>query len=253
MGRANRLLGARVSAIATSFPGALEHDARLSRQGHARPAIRCAPAVIAAARTPYAAPDAGEPFHLLVFGGSQGARFMSDIVPAAIGAPARRSCARGCRSSSRRGRRISRASRAAYAQARRRGRGGAFLRRPAGADRGRPSGHVALRRLDGGRARGDRPAGDPGAAAACARSTISWPMPPCWRMPAGRSACARPISRRSAWPAKSRRSPPPPRGSPRWPTAARSVSAPDAAERLADLVLKVANVSRQRTTGLFAV
>jgi UDP-N-acetylglucosamine--N-acetylmuramyl-(pentapeptide) pyrophosphoryl-undecaprenol N-acetylglucosamine transferase len=40
--------------------------------------------VIAAAATPYGSPAAGGPFTLLVFGGSQGARIMSDIVPAAI-------------------------------------------------------------------------------------------------------------------------------------------------------------------------
>jgi UDP-N-acetylglucosamine--N-acetylmuramyl-(pentapeptide) pyrophosphoryl-undecaprenol N-acetylglucosamine transferase len=42
------------------------------------------PAVLAAAAVPYAAPRAGEPFRLLVVGGSQGARVMSDVVPGAI-------------------------------------------------------------------------------------------------------------------------------------------------------------------------
>jgi UDP-N-acetylglucosamine--N-acetylmuramyl-(pentapeptide) pyrophosphoryl-undecaprenol N-acetylglucosamine transferase len=41
------------------------------------------PAVVAAAAIPYPAP--GDPLRLLVFGGSQGARVMADIVPAAIG------------------------------------------------------------------------------------------------------------------------------------------------------------------------
>ena len=40
-------------------------------------------AVVAAAAMPYPAP--GDPFRILVFGGSQGARVMADIVPAAIG------------------------------------------------------------------------------------------------------------------------------------------------------------------------
>jgi UDP-N-acetylglucosamine--N-acetylmuramyl-(pentapeptide) pyrophosphoryl-undecaprenol N-acetylglucosamine transferase len=40
------------------------------------------PAVVAAAMTPY--PAGGDPLRLLVFGGSQGARVMADVVPAAI-------------------------------------------------------------------------------------------------------------------------------------------------------------------------
>src|SRR5262249_10250650 len=39
------------------------------------------PAVIAAAATPYAAPETTGPIRLGVFGGSQGARIMADIVP----------------------------------------------------------------------------------------------------------------------------------------------------------------------------
>ena len=42
------------------------------------------PEVIAQARAPYRAPAAGETINLLVFGGSQGARAFSEIVPAAI-------------------------------------------------------------------------------------------------------------------------------------------------------------------------
>jgi UDP-N-acetylglucosamine--N-acetylmuramyl-(pentapeptide) pyrophosphoryl-undecaprenol N-acetylglucosamine transferase len=42
------------------------------------------PAVVAAAATPYAMPDLSGPFRLAVFGGSQGARVMSDVVPAAL-------------------------------------------------------------------------------------------------------------------------------------------------------------------------
>jgi UDP-N-acetylglucosamine--N-acetylmuramyl-(pentapeptide) pyrophosphoryl-undecaprenol N-acetylglucosamine transferase len=42
------------------------------------------PLVLAAATTPYAAPDNAGTFRLVAFGGSQGARVMSDIVPAAI-------------------------------------------------------------------------------------------------------------------------------------------------------------------------
>jgi len=41
-------------------------------------------AVIAQANAPYTAPEDKGPIHLLVFGGSQGARVMSDVVPAAL-------------------------------------------------------------------------------------------------------------------------------------------------------------------------
>jgi len=42
------------------------------------------PAILAAAAVEYVAPDSGGPFRLLVIGGSQGARVMADIVPGAI-------------------------------------------------------------------------------------------------------------------------------------------------------------------------
>ena len=83
MGRANRLLAPRVSAIATSFAGVVESEPELS----AKVTLTGNPVratVIAAATTPYAAQDATHSLALLVFGGSQGARIMADIVPAAI-------------------------------------------------------------------------------------------------------------------------------------------------------------------------
>ena len=83
MGRANRLLAPRVTAIATSFRSLARLDPRL--QGKivftGNP-VR--PQVIAASATPYAAPEADGTLRLLVFGGSQGARVMAEIVPAAI-------------------------------------------------------------------------------------------------------------------------------------------------------------------------
>jgi UDP-N-acetylglucosamine--N-acetylmuramyl-(pentapeptide) pyrophosphoryl-undecaprenol N-acetylglucosamine transferase len=82
MGRANRMLSSRVSAIATSFPG-IALDAALSAKAtFTGNPIR--PAVIAAAAVAYPAPDMAGPFNLLVTGGSQGARVMSDIVPPAV-------------------------------------------------------------------------------------------------------------------------------------------------------------------------
>lgn len=83
MGRANRALASRVTAIATSFPKLTRVDpALLSKISFTGNPVR--PMVIEAARIPYAAPAAGEKIRLLVFGGSQGARVMSEIVPKAI-------------------------------------------------------------------------------------------------------------------------------------------------------------------------
>jgi len=84
IGRANRLLSGRATAIATSFPGVLDGTpalaAKVSRTGNP---VR--PAVIAAAATPYRAPEPAGRLRLLVIGGSQGARVMADVVPAAVG------------------------------------------------------------------------------------------------------------------------------------------------------------------------
>jgi UDP-N-acetylglucosamine--N-acetylmuramyl-(pentapeptide) pyrophosphoryl-undecaprenol N-acetylglucosamine transferase len=83
MGRANRILAPRVRAIATGFPGILNREPVLAAKStHTGNPVR--PAVIAAAATSYPAIDAAGPLHLLVFGGSQGARVMADIVPAAV-------------------------------------------------------------------------------------------------------------------------------------------------------------------------
>ena len=83
LGRANRMLAKRVDLIATSFEttaylaGPLLAKARLTGNP-----VRAA--VLVAAETPYRPPFPGEPFSLVVFGGSQGARFFSDVVPPAL-------------------------------------------------------------------------------------------------------------------------------------------------------------------------
>ena len=83
LGRANRFLSAYVNAIATSLPGVLDRDPQLaSKTTTVGTPMR--PAILAAAAVKYAAPDATGPFRLLVVGGSQGARVMADIVPPAI-------------------------------------------------------------------------------------------------------------------------------------------------------------------------
>jgi UDP-N-acetylglucosamine--N-acetylmuramyl-(pentapeptide) pyrophosphoryl-undecaprenol N-acetylglucosamine transferase len=81
MGRANRMLASRVTRIATGFPDvAMVEPAARRRLVHTGNPVR--PAVIAAAGIPFA--PISDRLNLLVFGGSQGARVMSDIVPHAI-------------------------------------------------------------------------------------------------------------------------------------------------------------------------
>ena len=83
LGRANRFLSRRVSAIATSLPGVFDRDPALSAKA-TTVGTPMRPAILAAAATTYAAPEPNGPLRLLVVGGSQGARVMSDIVPRAI-------------------------------------------------------------------------------------------------------------------------------------------------------------------------
>jgi len=83
MGRANRFLAPRVDAIATSFAGVLDREGKLNAKA-TRTGNPVRPAVIAAAAMPYAAPETTGPIRLVVFGGSQGARIMADIVPPAV-------------------------------------------------------------------------------------------------------------------------------------------------------------------------
>jgi UDP-N-acetylglucosamine--N-acetylmuramyl-(pentapeptide) pyrophosphoryl-undecaprenol N-acetylglucosamine transferase len=83
LGRSNRFLARGASAIATSLPGAFDRDKALAAKATAV-GTPMRPAILAAAATPYAPPDTTGPFRLLVVGGSQGARVMSDIVPGAI-------------------------------------------------------------------------------------------------------------------------------------------------------------------------
>ena len=85
LGRANRLLARRVRRIATAFetmsavPAGAE--AKIARTGNpVRPAIACMRDL------PYEAPTAHGEIHILVTGGSQGARVFSEIVPEAIAA-----------------------------------------------------------------------------------------------------------------------------------------------------------------------
>jgi UDP-N-acetylglucosamine--N-acetylmuramyl-(pentapeptide) pyrophosphoryl-undecaprenol N-acetylglucosamine transferase len=82
-GRANRLLAPRARRIATGFPEttglrSADRDRAIHTGNPVRPAIR------AAGAAGYTPPKPGGPIELLVTGGSQGARFFSEIMPAAL-------------------------------------------------------------------------------------------------------------------------------------------------------------------------
>lgn len=83
MGRANRALAGRATAIATSFSGILDAQPALAAKA-VLTGNPLRPAVLAVAHQAYDAPAPGAPLKLLVFGGSQGARVMADIVPPAV-------------------------------------------------------------------------------------------------------------------------------------------------------------------------
>ena len=83
LGRANRMLATRVNAIATSF------EPTKHLQGPARERARLTgnpvrDVVIEWSTQGYQAPAQEGPFSLLVFGGSQGSRFFSDMLPPAL-------------------------------------------------------------------------------------------------------------------------------------------------------------------------
>jgi len=82
LGRANRILAPRADRIATAFEQVAmiqaADAARVVRTGNP---VR--PEIVAAAR-PYRAPGGDDPIEILVTGGSQGAAIFADIVPAAL-------------------------------------------------------------------------------------------------------------------------------------------------------------------------
>ncbi|HEX3364232.1 undecaprenyldiphospho-muramoylpentapeptide beta-N-acetylglucosaminyltransferase [Phenylobacterium sp.] len=85
MGRANRMLAGRVTRVACAFPTLLKAPPQVAANATVvgnpvRPAIR------ALADLPYAPPVADGPIRILVTGGSQGARLLSELVPEAIAA-----------------------------------------------------------------------------------------------------------------------------------------------------------------------
>ena len=81
-GRANRFLAPHVTRIATSVPDVGGTEKMKDRVVLTGNPVRTA--VIAAAAMPYPVRGAADPFRLMVFGGSQGAQFLSDVVPSAV-------------------------------------------------------------------------------------------------------------------------------------------------------------------------
>jgi len=85
LGRTNRLLAPYVGQVASSFPTLERAPARVQGRSHVvgspvRSEIR------ALFDRPYVAPAADGPIHLLVTGGSQGARILSETTPRALAA-----------------------------------------------------------------------------------------------------------------------------------------------------------------------
>jgi UDP-N-acetylglucosamine--N-acetylmuramyl-(pentapeptide) pyrophosphoryl-undecaprenol N-acetylglucosamine transferase len=82
LGRVNRLVEGHMRAIAASFPFAKYAPKDSSRVRYTGNPVR--PEAVALAHSPYQAPGANDAIRILVFGGSQGARSLSEMVPSAL-------------------------------------------------------------------------------------------------------------------------------------------------------------------------
>lgn len=82
LGRVNRLIAGRMRAIAASFPFERFAPRQTQRIVYTGNPVR--PEVVARAHAAYRPPGPDGPIRLLVFGGSQGARALSELVPAAV-------------------------------------------------------------------------------------------------------------------------------------------------------------------------
>jgi len=83
LGRANRLLAPRVTRIATSY-AQVSHLAPSLTAKVVQTGMPVRPAVIAQRAVDYPPLGADDPVRLLVLGGSQGARVLSEVIPAAL-------------------------------------------------------------------------------------------------------------------------------------------------------------------------
>jgi len=82
LGRANRLLARRVKRIATSYAKVAHADEHAAKLAHTGMPVRAAVAQLR--DRPYPAIGGADRLSLLVLGGSQGARVLSEVVPAAL-------------------------------------------------------------------------------------------------------------------------------------------------------------------------
>ncbi len=83
LGRVNRLIAPRMSALGLSFP----ETRSLAKRDAERAVVTgnpVRPDIVAVALRPYAGPSEDGPFRLLVLGGSLGATVMSEVVPRAL-------------------------------------------------------------------------------------------------------------------------------------------------------------------------
>lgn len=83
MGRANRMLASHVKTVACAFPTLMKAPAKVAARAvvvgnPVRPPVR------ALADIPYIPPEPNGPVRVLVTGGSQGARLLSELVPEAV-------------------------------------------------------------------------------------------------------------------------------------------------------------------------
>ncbi len=240
MGRANRLLASRVTAIATGFRTLAKLDPHLQGKiNFTGNPVR--PAVIAAADTPFTAPAADEPFKLLVFGGSQGAHVMAEIVPPALERLSPELRARLALVQQVRAEDME-AVRATYARL-----GIAAATAPFFNDlpQRMAAAHLVVSRSG---------ASTVAELSAIGRPAILVPLPHALDqdqfanagvLARGRRrhpSCASAISRRSAWPTRSRALAADPARLAHMAQAAKAAGTIDAADRLADLVLKTAGL-----------
>ncbi|HEY2070278.1 MAG TPA: undecaprenyldiphospho-muramoylpentapeptide beta-N-acetylglucosaminyltransferase [Rhizomicrobium sp.] len=82
LGRANRMVANSVNAIAGGLPLKRFQPKDMDKVTYTGNPVR--PEVVAMKDAPYETPPADGPLNLLVFGGSQGARVLSEMVPAAV-------------------------------------------------------------------------------------------------------------------------------------------------------------------------
>ncbi len=83
LGRANRMIAKRASGLALTF-AETEHADMLPEDRHVTTGNPVRPGIREHMGEAYSLPAEGEPLEILVIGGSQGARALSDVVPAAL-------------------------------------------------------------------------------------------------------------------------------------------------------------------------